>query len=217
MHRIQKWRYFFLIALLLSLFWRKSEGVPPPVPTTIRAERFELVNRAGKVTARLEGDRNGQPQFQMLNDKGVPLISLVADSGGVTLLTLRDGKGWKEVVLRADENSASIKALRRYGKINYDHFPSDSQIVSLRVNDWGTAGLDITKLFFAGVGTSWNYVQLGVMQDVKTGTSVGLEMKPSDQKDVAKIQMGTSEKAGAKASFTQGRENLWTVPAPSGK
>lgn len=67
------------------------------VPETVRAGRFELADKAGKVRAVLGLSKDGSPEFDLRDAEGRPRALLLLDREGLPILLFKD----REVVTRA--------------------------------------------------------------------------------------------------------------------
>src|SRR3569832_1938120 len=104
--------FFSLCVLFLCLFCGtllgRSQDAHSPSPVIVRAERFELINKAGRVCAFLGTDADGNPQMQFLNKQGKSVLSMSARSGGDVGLSINNNEFDKMILLSAAKESASV-------------------------------------------------------------------------------------------------------------
>jgi hypothetical protein len=73
---------------------------------TVQADEFQLIDASGSVRARLSMEAAGRPTLNLLDEKGIPVVSLAA--GDDPFLVLKRAGGKEEVALGAYNGSYGL-------------------------------------------------------------------------------------------------------------
>jgi hypothetical protein len=73
---------------------------------TVQADEFQLIDASGSVRARLSMEAAGRPTLNLLDEKGIPVVSLAA--GDDPFLVLKRAGGKEEVALGAYKGSYGL-------------------------------------------------------------------------------------------------------------
>lgn len=130
------------VLLVGGLVWH-----PATVADVVRARRFEMVDTAGNVRARLEDFSGLGPQLALNDDKGQLRATLGSGPGGSVALRLRDAKGQGRAVLSLVSDGPTLSMRDPEGREQVGLFTSSNGQSSLLMQDaagkWrATLGLD---------------------------------------------------------------------------
>ena len=97
---------------------RLAAPAPPEAGAVMRAQRFQLVDQAGRQRGRLGVDEPGAARLALFGPDGaLPRVSLAADPQGGAELELGDDQRQSAVVLKAEPQDARTIALYHEGKL----------------------------------------------------------------------------------------------------
>ena len=105
-----------LVVAVAAVAYAAGKAKPTvPVQEVVRAQRFELVDTAGEVYARL-GFEKGQVQFNLYDKQGQDRASFVLFADGMPGLVLFDDKGEQRLSLSASSDASTLEMMDAAGR-----------------------------------------------------------------------------------------------------
>ena len=128
------WAVLALIAVAALAYGAGKTKADPAVPKVIRAQSFEMVDAHNHVRAHLRTDKDGTAQFELLNDRGLPQVSLnLTEENSPSVILLDDNNTIRAMLLVSPKDGAGLGLCNSQGifRLGASVRPSNRAIIGL--------------------------------------------------------------------------------------